>query len=275
MRKTALTILLILSIIPLAYADDTNLAPMPNGWDLTYGEGAQIISWNTSVTRLGAGSIVLDRHVEGVDVNSARECDSDFLAVNPGDNVTFRVWIKADPSQYNNDSTGARIGIDLWYTNDPPNWGTEQHNLWGIHESTYYNPHNDTDGTLQFVHHNTLDWTMREINFTVPSLEFNYDQLSHEYFDPHQQANIICGWLQVWDNSLFGTDPAKGYFADAELYINPTGYNQTNPTPTPSPAYFLPDRTAGGLDALMGLGAVLAVFTIIIWPFVQDARRRF
>jgi hypothetical protein len=201
---------------------NVNLAVIPDNWSLTYGSGPQIIYLDYNVTHNDHVSIRLDPHTDN-DVNYARECDCTWYLVQPGDHIVASCWIKTDPSQLGDTdpASGGRIGIDLWYTDDPPNWGSVNYILWGISEATYYNPHDYDAGVANYVHWGTSTWTQRTIDFIVPDVYFTYDYMTGQTISP-VKPNVICMWMQVWSSTYGSTDPGLVWFADAELYINPT-----------------------------------------------------
>jgi hypothetical protein len=202
---------------------NVNLAVIPDDWDLTYGSGPQIIFLdNTAVRTAGKPSIRLERHTSA-DQNAARECDCKWYLVKPGDHIVASCWIKAEPSQLGdtNPASGGRIGIDLWYTDNPPHWGNKNYILWGISSSTYENPYTYQGEVDNYVHFGTSVWMQRTIDFVVPDTYFTKDQLTGQTISP-VKPNVICMWTQVWSSTYGAADPARAWFADAELYINPT-----------------------------------------------------
>jgi hypothetical protein len=219
--KTKTTILLILMIfiltfVPITvYAGNTNLAPIPNAWGgysqtgyLHYMTGPQIIFLDTTFTHNGHPSIRIERHVEGIDMNHARECDGTRYNVKAGDHIVAKCWIKTGASGYGDTNiySGARTGIDLYH--DSYNLGGEGVSL----------PLSDADW---YVHWGS-NWTLRTIDFVVPSDYFTYDYNTEQTISP-VQANSFCFWIQVWSSTYGATDPGLAWFADAELYINPGG----------------------------------------------------
>lgn len=193
---------------------NVNLAVIPDDWRLTYKTGPQIIFLDYTVVMIaGKPTIRLEPHVDGVDVNNARECDSIEIAVEPGDHIVATCWMKTSASGFGDTDpcSGARIGIDLC-----------DHNggdfiLYGIETATYPNG----DEASHYVHWGTNTWTQRTIDFVVPSDYFTYDYLSGTTISPRQVSSITM-WMQVWSSTYGSTDPGLAWFADAELYINPT-----------------------------------------------------
>ena len=198
-----------------------NLAVIPDDW-LGWG-GVNYYSnvhLDYDVVRTAeVPSIRIERHVEGDD-NTARECDGTWYPVQPGDHILARCWMKTEPSQLGdtNPYSGARIGIDLYNMES----GHGSYLLWGIEESTYYNPHNTEDERDNYVHWGTSEWTLRTIEFDVPDVGFTYNYMpGQEGTIPATKVSHIVLWLQVWSGYSGPNDPARAWFADAEFYINP------------------------------------------------------
>jgi len=194
---------------------NVNLAVIPDDWRLTYKSGPQIIFLDYDVVRTaGKPSIRLEPHVDGVDVNIARECDSIEITVKPGDHIVAKCWMKTTASGFGDTdpSSGARIGLDL----------CDHHGgdfiLYCIYR-TY--PNAAQDEPDQYVHWGNSNWVQRTIDFVVPYEYFTYDYLSGKTISPRQVSSITL-WMQVWSSTYGSTDPGLAWFADAELYINPT-----------------------------------------------------
>lgn len=223
-----LVILVLFSSIGYAYYNKTipftgqikeNLAVIPNDWGnynpnfskwSGYGSDPQIVFLNTNVERtVGHPSIWMALPHTSADMNYARECDGIWYNVNVGDHIVFKCWMKtglAQRSELNNDPTdsigcGARIGMDFYHDNTNLMIGALVNGLG-----------NDTvtiDGYPQLrsigsdVPCNTPTWTQQIIDFIVPD-GYNINQ--------------IVGWMQMRPEQ---GDTAQGWFADAELYINP------------------------------------------------------
>jgi len=208
---------------------NVNLAVIPDDWHLIYsGDVPGIIHLDTSVERTaGKPSIRLEPHVDGVDINNDRECDGTWYNCKPGDHIVAKCWIKIDSNNLPNGTTdtnqwsGARPGIDLYGGSNL---------VWGIDEATYINPHNPagTDERDQYVHWGTPGWTLRTIDFYVPSTTFNTTSRGVA-ITPTKVTSFVM-WLQVWSGTINpstgtiygGSEPGRAWFADAELYINPT-----------------------------------------------------
>ncbi|MCJ7632148.1 hypothetical protein MUP77_07105 [Candidatus Bathyarchaeota archaeon] len=200
------------SATTLPRSSNNNLADIPDDWELTYGAGPQIISLDYSTVHTsGHPSIAIAPHTSA-DVNTAREanCYGPNLAglqVKPGDHIVFSCWIRTGLSSvnsaYNSDPTdslgkGARIGIDF-YT-------PSSHSGIGALVNGVGNNANHISGWLQnagsHVPWNTQTWTQQRIDCIVPN---GYN------------IAFMIPWIQI----ELPNDAGKGWFADAELYINP------------------------------------------------------
>jgi len=185
-----------------------NLAPIPNGWSLTYGADPQIIHLDTTVTYNGNPSIRLDQHTSA-DLNTARESNSFWIPISPGDHVVFSCWMKTTDSGYGdtNPYSGARIGIDF-YSNK---------RIGSLQSATY--PETDQSVRLNYVNWGTYQWTKRTIDFIVPQT-VTADGYGYPTGTLVAPTGMIL-WLQVWSSTYGSTDPGQAWFADARLYINP------------------------------------------------------
>jgi hypothetical protein len=178
------------------------LAIIPDNWDLTYGSGLQIIQLDTSVTHNGHVSIRLDPHT-AADANIYRECDTEWRSIQPGDHIIIRVWIKTSHSTLGHDGDGwygARVGVDMA----------------GNGHVVYSRPFGGQEHYDMNVPFGTDAWTLRQWDFTVPNTYFTTDLATGAGILPTQISSFGL-WLQV----LSVDDGGVGWFADAELYINP------------------------------------------------------
>lgn len=200
----------------------TNLAVIPNDWGMNRFPNIFLDTIN------GEPAIRLERHIEGQDTNNAREVDGRWYKVKPGDHVVFKCLMKTEPSQLGDidPASGARIGIDLWYSDAAPNWGTKNYILWGISSDTYRNPQNYAANVAHYVPFGTSQLTQRTIEFIVPDEFFSIDYLTGEQITP-VKPNVVIVWAQAWSSTNGGTDPAKVWFTKSELYINPTAETPT------------------------------------------------
>ena len=192
---------------------------------VTYNGGAQICSVDLTVYRtIGRPSIKLDPHVDGVDLNASREVDlSSLLEVTGGDHVIFKVWMKV----LTNEETeyypfcGARSGVDFYGGNPLEHLGASQ--FWsdyfggGHYERAYVQ--DSCDGR----------WQQRILDFVVPTKVPDDSEVLTTV------TNMIP-WLQGGDWTIPTMSPC--WFADGELYVNPTSdggekyYYYLKPKPT-------------------------------------------
>jgi hypothetical protein len=177
---------------------------------------------DATVTHDGHVSIRSEPHVEGVDANKARECYATIIPVKPGDHIVAKCWMKIDDGRPYDPFSGARIGIDLYNTA-----GGKNYILSSVHSPTY--PDTDEGIIANYVHWGTQGWVQRTIDFIVPSDYFTHDYRRNEEI-PTTQVNAVIMWMQVWSSTYYGSEPGNAWFADPELYINPT------PEPPPSSA---------------------------------------
>ncbi|MGD0644308.1 MAG: hypothetical protein ABSA75_05320 [Candidatus Bathyarchaeia archaeon] len=193
----------IFALLMLVHSDNTNLAVIPNDWCIGSPAFANSVL-DTNITHNGNPSITIYS-----DPVKSREVDGNWIAVNPGDHIVMKCWIKTDPSQetsvYNHDPTdsygaGARIGIDFY--SNVGNTGISVL-VNGVGSDAIH-----ITGSIQSVGSdvpwNTSVWTLQTIDCIVPN---GYN------------ITGMIPWLQVRP----ATDYGKAWFADAQLYINPSG----------------------------------------------------
>lgn len=187
---------------------NVNLAVIPDDWSLTYGSGPQIIYLDYSVTHNGHVSIRLDPHTNN-DVNYARECDGTWYDVKPGDRIVAKCWILCGDSGIGdtNPYDGARLGIDLY---------AHTSQGYGIVDSY---PHSGQEHLDSMVCWGTNTWTQKVWDIIIPSTYYTKVNRGAGPIDcdPVQVDSMVL-WLQV----MTPTDPGLAWFADTELYINPT-----------------------------------------------------
>lgn len=186
----------------------TNLAPIPTGWFFSYGSGHQIIQLDTTVVHNGNPSIRIDQHTSA-DVNTARECNSIWIPVKPGDHLVFKCWIKISNSGYGdtNPYSGARIGVDFY----------DSLRIGSLQSPTY--PETDGGVLANYVHWGTNGWVQRTIEFIVPNT-MPTDGYPRSAGGSYIPTGVIL-WMQVWSSTYGSTDPGQAWFANAEFYINP------------------------------------------------------
>ena len=196
-----------LGVIP---TDWGNYDPDPSRWK-GYGSDPQIVFLDTSVERTPGHPSIWHRYPHtSADMNSARECDGRWILVKPGDHIVFKCWERTSPAQnpvYNNDlDHGSRIGIDFYHDNGDGTTtnlgiGALVNGLGSDTVTIPGYPHLSSAGSN--VPCNTPAWTQQIIDFIVPD-GYNINQ--------------IAPWMQMRPEQ---GDTAQGWFADAELYINP------------------------------------------------------
>jgi len=234
---------------------NTNLAVIPDDWGnydhnpsswIGYGSGNQIVFLDTTVERTPGYPSIWHRYTHipacsnetydssqsaclshggtwnpAGDMNGARECDGVWYNVSVGDHIVFKCWEKTGLSQhpaYNNDPTdsygvGARIGMDL-YAPDPNRPGYIMIVAGALvngvgYDDTSISGHYSSAGSD--VPCNTSTWTQQVIDYIVPS-GYGITQ--------------VVGWMQMRPEQ---GDSVQGWFADCELYINPTcHYGETS-----------------------------------------------
>jgi hypothetical protein len=202
-------------------SDSENLVHFPSSWTTTVSGmhyaigGTENVVLDTSVTYNGQSSLRID--LVGSTDNYAREADGPYLAVKPGDHITFSCWIKTSASTLNDTGleAGGRIGIDFYgengricgsqCPNGHPGWTFERG--W------------DLDVYLNFVQWGTSTWTRITMNFTVPPT-YEADQISTYSAGSSVEPVGIIPWFQVLNTANYANDDGQAWFADPELYIS-------------------------------------------------------
>jgi hypothetical protein len=150
----------------------------------------------------GIPSIRIDAH-SSADTNIAREADSNWMAVSPGQHIVFSCWMKTSASSLGYNGVigyGARLGIDFY----------DSGYITGISWAGAYTVNPTYQQVVNnFVPWNSATWTLRTLDFVVPSTV--YDVNGHG----HTPTGIIP-WLQA----LLPSDAGSAWFADATLYIS-------------------------------------------------------
>ena len=207
-----------------------NYAAIPNGWDLTYGTGPQIMALDYGTTHSGTPSIRLARHTSA-DQNYAREVNTPWITVSPGDHVVFRAWVKTGALANSNYDTGAFIGIDfygktgildtqphgwyqvngIWHSHGDKNW---VNNRWVDYPNTF----SDVPASKFSMRWGNSQWTLLEWNLIIPSRTYT---TTLPYGTPMGHSEQICGMI-AWLGARTVSDNAYAWFADTQLYINPT-----------------------------------------------------
>ncbi len=154
---------------------------------------------------VGNPSIKLGWHVTGVDNNIYREIDGSWIPVNVGDHIVFSVWIKTgNGTNADDNSYGGRIGIDLYGYVD------------GVLQAIAWYPQYSANSAVPWG----SDWTKLTFNVVVPSdIYGSVNPFNGQPYTIHSNGPYaIIPWCDVRTT----TDPNYVWFADAELYINPT-----------------------------------------------------
>ena len=183
----------------------SNLVPIPSGWWIDR-DGQTL---DTSVTYNGMPSIRLDKTATTSN-NLNRECDSITISVKPGNHIVFKCWMKTTASGLGdtNPYSGARIGIDFY----------DNMRISALQSPTYPNT---AEGERQmYVNWGTSEWTLRTIDFILPSTMAADGYLGHPIGGSYTPTCIIL-WMQVWSSTYGATDSGKAWFANPQLYIYP------------------------------------------------------
>jgi hypothetical protein len=204
------------------YFVPTNLGVIPTCWgdypiygDIVYTSVAppsanQICDYDTTVERTGgAGSARLDPYL-GLGENTAREINGNWIAVKPGDLITFSCWMKTTASGLGDIDpySGTRIGFDFYNANG---------RICGKQSdgATVYPTENAAAIQANYVPWNTAAWTQRTITYTVPAT------LTRESDSSSQVATGFIPWMQIWSSTFGSADTGQGWFADASIVITP------------------------------------------------------
>lgn len=211
---------------------NVNLLPLLTGWDMTYGTGKQIYSFDTVVTYNGSVTIKSCPHTSE-DENYARELNSQWIRVSPGDHVVFRALVKTDNFPNLNHSTGARIGIDFygnsgildtqphgyknstsgWYSDGDAHWISGDINGWINYPYSF----NDTPLSKFLLPWGNSSWKILEWDIIVPSRTYSV-KLPDGI--PIGKYELITGMI-AWFDCRNVSDNANAWIANTELYINP------------------------------------------------------
>lgn len=206
-----------------------NLGVVPDTWAeyksygrLVYGADPQINFVDTSVERTpGHPSIRSEAH-SSADVNTWREVDGTWYSVKPGDHVVFKVWVKTSASLLNPDPSstpGGRAGAD-YYGQTSAGYGilcTSSAIQSALGLPGWYGDAVGASPNGWWVPFGK-DWTQIGWDVIIPSDTCSYISGGSSTIpcSPHQVDSFVM-WLDVRAMN----NPAKVWFADAELYINP------------------------------------------------------
>jgi hypothetical protein len=254
---TLISIICLCSVLitSFAKADNTNLCSVPNGWTSSYNgmrlsiNGASNIVLDSSITHNGHSSVRIDP--VGATDNYAREADGAPHNISPGDHIVFSCWIKTSSSTLGDISNqaGGRIGIDFYGPNGlVTGTASPDGQVWtpsnGYPSITY----------LNYVVWGTSTWTKITMDFAVAS---TYPAAEGGNYQSGQMVTptAIIPWLQVWSIVNGASDGGSAWFADSELYINPTvpiSSTTLTETSTPAVTYFYSSNGLLNLAAVAG-----------------------
>lgn len=214
---------------------DQNLAVIPDRWGqywidgvVKYNGDPQIVHLDRAVLHNGNPSIRIDAHAEGVDPNRYREVNMPNTKVKAGDHIVFKVWVKTGHSTLGQDGKSGNGGVMLFdyygasgrlceHSSDNPRNDVEPWQTWQtyINDPTRYVPFNS-------------DWTLRTLDTIVPAVLFDdkTGQLATEPVTGIVPVLQASGYIVSLPHQYNLQDEGQVWFADAELYINPTaGFN--------------------------------------------------
>ena len=211
-------------VIPIVKADDTNLAPIfqngtsasdcswgdYDGTNVYYGThtNPQICFRDDAVTHSSHSSIRLEAPNA---YNLYREVNFNYIAVSPGDVVRFGVWIKTAAGT----GDAGIIGFDVYGDVSrilEVHSCTPQADIWNIVDGVP-----TQGGTNLYVSYGS-DWTWLQFEVTIPSTTYTYSDYGTP-ISPQQISGIIPWMGGVWNGRA---SYPNIWFADAELYVNPT-----------------------------------------------------
>jgi len=137
----------------------------------------------------------------------------------PGDRVLFKVWMKTSASTIGDphSQSGIRCGIDF-YANDNGLYITGTTDPYGNVKTNGIYP---ATNALNFVHWGTREWQLRTFDFIVHSqVPADGSQIAEGTMVTPVH---LVAWIQIWCNECGNpiSEMGEGWFADAELYINP------------------------------------------------------
>lgn len=208
-------------------ADNTNLTSI-SGWNANYPCESSL----NYVTVHTAGSASVYVAAGSPEIWTTFEANHVWRSVSPGDVVYFSAWVKSDmPS--GSFPNGMLIGVDLY--------GSER--IMEVHArtETWVFDNNDASlitklGSTAWVPFGT-DWSHITLEFTVPPNFFTHNDSGGTLANGPQQISGMIPWLagNFRGGSAHTNIPCNLWFADTELYINPSSYPTPTPTPTPSP----------------------------------------
>lgn len=212
---------------------DYNWASAWDGWDLTYGNPPYIVFLDTVVTYGGTPTVRVEYHTT-LDSNGAREVNTPWISVNPGDHIIFKIWSKNNTMTNSAHNTGVFMGIDfygsyfivdtqphgekqsgtLWYSCGNSHWVSGTYNTW----KDYTNSFLDTNEENYRRQWGSTAWTQLIWDLTIPTRTYTKDLPAWTTTSPASQIHGIIAWF----GARAVGDTASAWFANPELYINPT-----------------------------------------------------
>lgn len=195
----------------------TNRTPMPNGWTTAYTGnewgigGVANVVLDTSVQHNGANSLRIDP--TGATGNTAREANSYYLNVQPGNHIYFAVWIKTSAAAVGETDRCARFGLDFYGSGGRiQGIQTPDGTPWTLAGGWPANEDN------QFVDWGS-DWTLKVMEFTVAAT-YDADYWCGEGYSlgDHAVPTGCIPWYQVASS----VDGGEGWFSDPVFYVNPS-----------------------------------------------------
>lgn len=214
---------LFVSVKPVK-GDDTNLGPAGT-WNNWFDDVVSIGSFEgkTAVYRLDWTQSYVN-----IGFSATAECDSPFISVSVGDHIVLSAWFWVPDSvcgENGLDYNGGFLRLDMYGSSGRiAEIGTPSGAQTVV--NGVYNP----DGYLTYVKFGTKTWTQIIFDFTVQSsyLSDGWGGLPQGVWSAPTGFFAFCG---IGAFNLEG-EQVSVYFADTEIYVNPS----SSPTPTPSPS---------------------------------------
>jgi hypothetical protein len=184
---------------------NVNLAVITDGWSLPTPPSTYT---DYSVERtVGSPSFRIDADGTG---NNA-EINGKWLGCKPNDHIVFKVWIKTSAGtakEVADQFSGGRLGIDFYAHTSAGYGGVESYPT-------------DANHAAYMVRFGTNTWTLKQWDFLVPTSTYTFDRSHNSSCNPVQIDSFVI-WLQLCVKVPDSALTSQGWFADAELYINPT-----------------------------------------------------
>lgn len=216
----------------MGIALNENLAVVPDDWRIGETWNAPtFLEANTAYWHNGHQSIRMEK---GTDATKSREIlcadktQNDWsIRVKPGDHIVFKVWMKTAASTIGDTTPGSgiRLGIDFYDgTGSITGIQSPDGSPPTLNGNNVVFPANQYLNYVNWGH----DWEQRTMEFVVAN---QYAKLPWSTATGATGAMLtpdrMIPWVQVWSDTNGNADNGIAWFADAELYINPTS------TPTP------------------------------------------